>query len=174
MTEPIDLRDSNGLARCTLAVAGMDCSSCADTVEKALRRLDGVQNVMVDVVGGRVDVRYEQGRLVRGDLASAINSAGYRAQNVTGIVEASTWWHRHGRLTLAAVSGVLWVLSLIAGPLLENESVAAALAVGAMVAGGWYIIPRGIRAAMNRALDMNFLMSIAAVGALVIGEYEEA
>jgi cation transport ATPase len=33
------------------------------------------------------------------------------------------------------------------------------------VAGGWHIAPRGLRAAMNRALDMNFLMSVAAVGA---------
>lgn len=48
------------------------------------------------------------------------------------------------------------------------------LAIGAIVAGGWYIVPRGFRAAMNRALDMNFLMSIAAFGALLIGEYQEA
>ena len=174
MTEPIDLRDSNGLARCTLAVAGMDCSSCADTVEKALRRLDGVQNVMVDVVGGRVDVRYEQGRLVRGDLASAINSAGYRAQNVTGIVEASTWWHRHGRLTLAAVSGVLWVLSLIAGPLLENESAAAALAVGlamtAMHLTRTFHPPAGIDPLLvvTHEMSWQFLLFPVASGAVLL------
>ncbi|MHB1170078.1 MAG: heavy metal translocating P-type ATPase, partial [Longimicrobiales bacterium] len=151
----------------------MDCSSCADTIEKALRHLEGVEDVRVDVLGGRVVVRYAEGMLVGGDLADAINRVGYQA-NVGEERDESSWWERHGRLTLAAVSGVLWGLSLIAGPLLENESAAAALAVGAMVAGGWYIIPRGIRAAMNRALDMNFLMSIAAIGALVIGEYEEA
>ena len=184
-------------AACTLNVSGMDCSSCADTVEKALRNLEGVEDVRVDVLGGRVVVRYAKGKLARGDLAGAINRVGYRAKDVTAASrrqvfdvegmdcadearligeehEASSWWQRHGRFTLAAASGVLWVLSLIAGPLLQNESAAAALAIGAMVAGGWYIIPRGIRAAMNRALDMNFLMSIAAVGALFIGEYEEA
>ena len=235
---------SEATAACTINVSGMDCSSCADTVEKALRHLEGVEDVHVDVLGGRVVVRYAEGKLAHGDLAGAINRVGYRAKDVTGAArrdvfdvegmdcadevrlienrlgnlpgvtslgfdlvgrrlsvvgeitageveravaqlgmrarligeerEESSWWQRHGRLTLAAVSGVLWASSLIAGPLLENESAAAALAVGAMVAGGWYIIPRGIRAAMNRALDMNFLMSIAAIGALFIGEYEEA
>lgn len=244
MTELINSRDSNEAARCTLAVSGMDCSSCADTVEKALRQLEGVEDVRVDVLGGRVMVEYAEGKLERGDLAGAINRVGYRAKDLTdtsrrevfevegldcadevrliegklgnlpGVTslgfdlvrgrltvegeitapeveraaaqlgmrarligeerEEYSWWQRHGRLALAAVSGVLWVLSLIAGSGLHNESAAAVLAVGAMVAGGWYIIPRGIRAAMNRALDMNFLMSIAAVGALFIGEYEEA
>ncbi|MHB1168895.1 MAG: heavy metal translocating P-type ATPase [Longimicrobiales bacterium] len=176
---------SEATAACTLDVSGMDCSSCADTVEKALRHLEGVEDVRVDVLGGRVVVRYAEGKLARGDLAGAINRVGYGAKEVRGASrsdaqlpgeehEEPSWWDRHGRLILAAVSGVLWVSSLVAGPLLENESAAAALAVGAMVTGGWYIIPRGIRAAMNRALDMNFLMSIAAVGALFIGEYEEA
>lgn len=113
---------------CTLDVSGMDCSSCADTIEKALRHLEGVEDVRVDVLGGRVVVRYAEGTLVGGDLADAINRVGYQA-NVGEERDESSWWERHGRLTLAAVSGVLWGLSLIAGPLLENESAAAALAV---------------------------------------------
>ena len=48
------------------------------------------------------------------------------------------------------------------------------LAIGAIVAGGWHIVPRGLRAARTGALDMNFLMSIAAIGAVLIGEFQEA
>src|SRR5690606_3210586 len=99
---------------------------------------------------------------------------GMRARLEAEERSAVSWWERRGRLVLAAVAGVSWALSLAADHVLGADAVAAALAIGAIVAGGWYIIPRGIRAAMNRALDMNFLMSIAAVGALFIGEYEEA
>ena len=42
------------------------------------------------------------------------------------------------------------------------------------LAGGWYVAPRGLRAAWNWSLDMNFLMAIAAAGAWIIGEREEA
>jgi Zn2+/Cd2+-exporting ATPase len=157
-------RATPAAAHCTLDVSGMDCSSCAATVEKALRRLDGVEDVHVDVMGGRVDVAYAQHRLVRDDLAQAITRAGYRV----------TRRSRDSRLTLAVLAGVLWSLSLAAAHLMGSAAAAAALAIAAMVAGGWYIVPRGIRAALNRSLDMNFLMSIAALGALLIGEYEEA
>lgn len=232
--------DASGFT-CTLGVTGMDCSSCAQSVEKALRTLPGVRDVRADVVGGRVTVTYAEGKLARGDLAAAISRVGYRvtdgggarvvfevegmdcadevrliegklgmlpgvarlgfdmvgqrltvegeiaaaeveravaqlgmrARRVGSETPETTWWERRGRIVLAAVSGVLWMGSLAAEHLVGLDTVAAVLAVGALVAGGWHIVPRGARAAMNRALDMNFLMSLAAVGALVIGEYEE-
>jgi Zn2+/Cd2+-exporting ATPase len=75
---------------------------------------------------------------------------------------------------LAVLSGLFWAGALATEHLLHQETLSAVLAIGAIVAGGRYIVPRGIRAAMNRALDMNFLMSVAAFGALIIGEYGEA
>jgi len=221
----------------------MDCSSCVESVEKALRQLEGVDDVRVDVVGERVTVEYSGGKLARGDLESAIHRVGYRVKDgsparreifevegmdcadevrliegrlgklpcvarlrfdlvnrrltVEGEISAGeveraiaslgmrarleaeersavSWWERRGRFVLAAVAGVSWALSLAADHLLGADAVAAALAIAAIVAGGWHIVPRGIRAARNRALDMNFLMSIAAFGALSIGEYAEA
>lgn len=41
-------------ASCELRVEGMDCASCAATIERALENLEGVRDVSVDVVGGRV------------------------------------------------------------------------------------------------------------------------
>lgn len=43
---------------CTLSVGGMDCSSCAESVNNALRSLEGVQDVRVDVMGGKVTIEY--------------------------------------------------------------------------------------------------------------------
>lgn len=235
--------DTPPAASCTLSVGGMDCSSCAESIDRALRSLEGVQDVRVDVVGGRVMVKYAEGKLARGDLAGEIRRVGYRVRdgasaerevfevqgmdcaeevrliegklgNLPGVArlgfdvvnrrltvegeiavaeveravaqlgmkarllsaerKEESWWERRGRLVLAGISGILWAGSLAAEHLLGQGMLATVLAVGAIVSGGWYIIPRGIRAAMNRALDMNFLMSVAAFGALLIGEYEEA
>lgn len=235
--------EENGATSCTLEVGGMDCGSCAESVSRALRSLEGVQDVRVDVVGGRVQVEYAEGKLARGDLAGAVRRVGYRVKDdapvrealftvegmccasevrqiegkladlpgitnlkfdpvqqrlgVTGEVAPAeieraiaelgmkarligeeraeqSWWERHGRLALTLLSGFFWVSSLVADYLLGLEWIVAALAVAAVVSGGWYVFPRGYRAATNRALDMNFLMSVAAVGAIVIGAYEEA
>jgi Cd2+/Zn2+-exporting ATPase len=235
-------RTGQPASSCTLGVAGMDCSGCAKSVENALRALEGVQDVRVDVVGGKVTVRYAEGMVAHGDLAGAITRVGYRVvDGVSGrretfevegmdcadevrLIEGSlgklpgvsrlafdlvarrltvegevtaaeveraigqlgmrsrlvgeaqpetSWWERRQRFVLAALSGVLWLGSLAAEHLADQGGLAAGLAVGAIVTGGWHIVPRGVRAAMNRALDMNFLMSVAAVGAVLIGEYEE-
>ena len=62
-------------------VDGMDCASCAATVERALQQLEGVQDVQVDVVGGRVRVNYAEGKLARGDLTGAVRRVGYTVQD---------------------------------------------------------------------------------------------
>lgn len=235
--------DEDSAASCTLEVGGMDCGSCAASVERALRSLEGVQEVSVDVVGGRVRVGYAEGKLAREDLAGAIRRVGYevtedpparelafhvegmccasevrqiegRLADVPGIVELTFdavrqrlgvvgevvpgeieravaelgmkahpigvvrpdrgWWERRSRLALTVLSGLFWVLSLVADYVLASEWPVLALAVAAVVSGGWHVFPRAWQAATNRALDMNFLMAVAAVGALVIGAYEEA
>lgn len=72
------------LSTCTLGVGGMDCSSCAQTVEKALRSVEGVQDVRVDLMGERVTVAYAERALEPRDLADAIRRAGYRVLPETG------------------------------------------------------------------------------------------
>jgi Zn2+/Cd2+-exporting ATPase len=44
----------------------------------------------------------------------------------------------------------------------------------AVVAGGWFILPRAISAARRFSADMNLLMSIAVAGAIFIGAWNEA
>jgi len=34
----------------------MDCPSCADSITKALGKLEGIQDVSVDILGGKVRV----------------------------------------------------------------------------------------------------------------------
>lgn len=158
----------------------MDCASCAVTIERALKQLDGVQDVRVDVVGGRVRVGYVEGKIVRGELSDAVRRAGFSVddgetgQAAGGNAAAVSFWTRRGRLVMTLVSGVGLGVALLLGQLGAPRSVAMALLALSTLAGGWYVVPRGLRAAMNRALDMNFLMSVAALGAWIIGEQTEA
>jgi Zn2+/Cd2+-exporting ATPase len=167
-------------ATCTMEVGGMDCSGCAESVQKALRSLDGVEEVRTDVIGQRVTVRYADGAVRPGEMARVVSRLGYRVSS--GAAPGPGSPHvgepppraRRLPLVLVAVAGLLWVGALLTDVLMDAEWLTAALAVGAIATGGRYIVPRGIQAARNRSLDMNFLMSVAAVGALAIGEYQEA
>ncbi len=64
-------------ASCDLRVGGMDCPSCADGIKRSLQALEGIQDVQVDVLGGRVRVHYAEGKVARGDIAGAITRIGY-------------------------------------------------------------------------------------------------
>ena len=59
----------------------MDCASCADDVKRSLGQLEGIEDVGVDVVGGKVRVAYAEGKLARGDIAGAIRRVGYRVED---------------------------------------------------------------------------------------------
>ncbi|HEX6060308.1 MAG TPA: heavy metal translocating P-type ATPase [Gemmatimonadaceae bacterium] len=174
---------SDAATACELRVAGMDCASCAATIERSLRRLDGVRDVRVDVVGGRVRVGFAEGAVSRGALAGAIRRAGYAVEEdapaaASGVAQqgprAAQAPGRGEPLRPAIVAGLALVLGLAAKWTALPAELSLALLGVATVAGGWYVVPRGLRAARDRALDMHFLMSVAAAGAWAIGEPEEA
>ncbi|MEO7823643.1 MAG: heavy metal translocating P-type ATPase [Gemmatimonadaceae bacterium] len=166
-----------------LRVGGMTCAGCAATIESALRQVEGVSDVRIDVMGGRVRVGYTGQKNGRGDLSAAIERVGFRVEDEDAMrtsspqgerVPAQSFWARRGRILMTVISGVALGLALLVGVLEAPSQIALALLAVSTITGGWYIVPRGLQAARNRALDMSFLMSVAAAGAWIIGEQTEA
>ncbi len=82
------------------------------------------------------------------------------------------------------VAGGLWVLGILvallarapdqAGWLRLRLDAAGLIFLAAALIGGWNFFPKGVRSARTLKLDMNFLMTVAIIGALLIGESLEA
>ena len=83
-------------------------------------------------------------------------------------------WERHGRLVLTIAAGIALIVALVVAQLGGPAIAVTALLAVSTIAGAWYIVPPGVRGARRGALDMNFLMSLAAAGAWIIGEPAEA
>ena len=61
----------------TVTVKGMSCNHCVMSVTKALTKLDGIQNVHVDLQKG--EVRFDNTKAVALDkIEKAITDAGYQ------------------------------------------------------------------------------------------------
>ena len=60
----------------TYDVVGMTCDHCARSVGNEIRKIDGVDDVTVDLVSGLVTVE-SVGDLVAAEVASAVVEAGY-------------------------------------------------------------------------------------------------
>jgi copper chaperone CopZ len=61
----------------TLAITGMTCSGCANTVKRVLSRVPGVTRAEVDLASGRAAV---SGTARPEDLVAVVRAAGFSAQ----------------------------------------------------------------------------------------------
>src|SRR4030067_715382 len=63
--------------RITLPITGMTCANCVATIERNLRRLDGVQSAVVSLASERASVEYDPARIDQEALVARIRRAGY-------------------------------------------------------------------------------------------------
>ena len=163
----------------TLAAEGMDCPSCARTARRRLLEFGGVHSVDPDIIAQRVTVTVDPGSADPEDLRRALGALGYGDASAPKAQE--TGHDADARAPLlrrlpphVAFGGALWLLTIAATLSSLRPLAVALLATATVVATGWHILPRAFAAGRRGTLDMHVLMSVAALGALLIGEYVEA
>ena len=61
----------------TLPITGMTCANCVATVERNLKKLDGVAGATVNLSSERATVEFDASKLGLGDMIARVNRAGY-------------------------------------------------------------------------------------------------
>lgn len=61
-----------------LPILGMDCPSCALTIEKRLRKLEGIKEAKVNYITQDVAVIYDPSKIRIPEIEKAIEELGYR------------------------------------------------------------------------------------------------
>lgn len=69
-----------------LAVSGMSCGHCADTVKNALLSQTGVRNATVHLDSGTAEIEYEEREVIPEQLIAAVSEEGYPATFAGGDV----------------------------------------------------------------------------------------
>lgn len=161
----------------------MDCADCALKLEKGVHALDGVTACSVSFATTRMSLVYDPSRLNIDRVAQRVRSMGYAVAPANRPASASpggweTWRDRlrsRPRDAMTLLSGML--LALAAGASLANLSPAlvTGLLAASILAGGVFIFRKAWSSLrINRELDINVLMTLAVVGAVIIGEWAEA
>ncbi len=67
------------MASIKLSVSGMTCDHCVAKVEQALKDVDGVWGVVVELDGGTAEVDFDDAKAGPDALTEAVTAAGYEA-----------------------------------------------------------------------------------------------
>ncbi len=157
----------------TLRLTGLDCADCAAKLEKKLSALPWVEAANINFGASKLNIRYS-GTVE--DVVRIVEESGYGAEVVNGI-EAKpklTFWQRNRKVLLTAASGTFVGAGLLLSLLGVSSAIQIPIYLLAMVTGGYYVARSGLYSLKTLSLDMNFLMTVAAVGAAAIGEWSEA
>lgn len=155
-----------------LRIDGMDCASCALTLERVVGATAGVERAAVNVSTARMSVHHAAS-IGAPELAAAVQRAGFRLRP-SEVVARVDWW-RTPRSVRLAVSSLLFVLGL-AGTFANvgSDALVTSSLIVALVVGGWSVFRAAWVGIRSRSLDMNVLMASATVGAGILGQWPEA
>ncbi|MEX2672134.1 MAG: hypothetical protein WD294_08510, partial [Phycisphaeraceae bacterium] len=171
-------------------VHGLCCGSEVKSLKQAVGpRVGGEQNLAFDILQSRMTVLVDLEQASDEQVLEGVRRAGLDAEpwDQPPRSERLGFWQNHGRALLAAVSGVVLVLAFIVHAVRAGDVLTALAGEGvgaplpsvmlyalSIAAGIWYVVPKAWLALRSLRPDMNLLMMIAVVGAVLIGEWFEA
>ncbi|MFL7795125.1 MAG: heavy metal translocating P-type ATPase [Anaerolineae bacterium] len=156
-------------------VKGLDCAECARTLEQGVAAMDGVHKAEVNFALARLTLDFDPQETDEQAVVGRVRELGYD-------VETSTQEQRglganlrqHRNIVLTGSAGVLIVLAYLLHLIGAPDIASHAFYIVATVVAGFLSVRAAWAALRNvHTLDMNVLMTLAAIGALVIGEFEE-
>jgi Cd2+/Zn2+-exporting ATPase len=169
-------------------IDGMDCANCALTLERSLSRLEGVERVQVSFTTAKLQA---SGIFDPQALVSRVHALGYRVivqqpeptpadmQETRDGVLGFLRFLRSSRQTTIALLAALLLLASLPFSFFPNSLLTSSaqmiLHLAVVLLAGAPIAFRGVRAlGAGRQVTIDLLMSIATVGAVLIGETGEA
>lgn len=159
-------------AESVFKIEGMDCHEEVAILERRLKTLAGLEALHADILGQRLNIKYDAAKLSASTIAEAVAQTGMRA------------WLEHEQPTGSAPSPATRRVFVVASGLLagagmaleyaglDHRAVVATFALS-IVSGGVYSVRRALHAARSLSLDINVLMLVAVCGAMVLGEWSE-
>ena len=162
-----------GFRRTVFRVSGMDCGDCAAKLEKRLASMSGVRSATINFGAGKLTIDHA---IADSAIVQAVKHAGYGAikdaQARHPPVTETSWW-KNARTLSTLVSGILLAIATALDWFgITGNIVVLSYALTAVI-GGFHAAKSGLYSLRSLSLDMNFLMTVAIIGAAAIGEWSE-
>jgi Cd2+/Zn2+-exporting ATPase len=163
-----------GKSKIIVNIENIHCGDCALNIERSVEHVPGVLSAEVSYVLSSATIYYDPHRVEEERIKKAITKPGYAVRE-TLAERTRTFWKERRSLIFLCLSGVTlglsWIFTWIGlGPL----SLPTALAIVSLILGGYPIVKSAVQTLLIPDLNVDTLVSIAAISATAVGAYREA
>src|SRR5699024_7341282 len=152
----------------TFLIEGMDCGSCAKSIEKHLNTLSYVNDAQVSFSTGKMQVDFEGNQTK--NIENEVSKIGYSAISQSSNKNNNTKWHLFSKPIISILFLALGIgSSTISLPIWVTNL----MYIITIIISGIRPLKSAYYAIKSKSLDMNVLMSVAVIGAVLIGEFFE-
>ena len=155
----------------TYRIEGLSCANCANIFENNVKNIEGVTDAKVNFGASKI---YVQGSATIEDIekAGAFEHLKIRDEKEKKIEKTPFW--KQKETYKVYISALLIVMSWVISQLYGEEHFIPTIGYGAAILiGGYTLFITGLKNLAKLTFDMNTLMTIAIIGAALIGEWSE-
>lgn len=154
----------------TYRVQGFSCANCANTFEKNVKDLHGVVEAQVNFGASKLTV-YGDATVEDLERAGAFEHLKVRPENEKAIETKEPFWKAYGHVIVSALLLLVGVVSYFMNG--EGHLWTVSLFASSIVIGGYSLFKAGFYNLIRLRFNMKTLMTVAVIGAALIGEWLE-
>ncbi|NLP00636.1 MAG: cadmium-translocating P-type ATPase [Clostridiaceae bacterium] len=160
-------------------LAGISCVNCAGKIEASIRKLDGVNNANLNYPLSKLSIEIADNEALTQiekqiqEVLDRIETGSKLVKNDDGHVNGDD---NYGMSKMTLFIYIFAAISYFVGFfLVKNPAIKLILFVITYIVFGHKVLIKSVKnISKGNVFDENFLMSIASIGAFIIGEYPEA
>ena len=156
-----------------LQVPDLCCATEQRIIEKQIQSLKNISKIHCDFINKTVTVEHE---LEEKDISKVLKKSGFDSNILSSfsLVVENKPITKTTTFKTTVIATVLTAFAILFENVFDLKDFAFILFISAIIFGGWSIAKKAWYSIKNLSLDMNMLMTAAVIGALFIGETEEA
>jgi len=175
-----------GTQRITLRIGGMTCASCAQTVENALRKMEGVREANVNLATEKATISYSLGEIGFGEIKDVVENVGYQVLGREGQrvkfeeeenreLQAFSTARKRALIAWAlTIPIILWMIpDMILGVAWPNSTVfnlgMIAIATPILFYPGWTTYKSAAKSIRHRTANMDVLIMLGTLASFLTG-----
>ncbi|ABR49409.1 heavy metal translocating P-type ATPase [Alkaliphilus metalliredigens QYMF] len=162
----------------TLKVSGMTCTSCSNTVEKGLNKMDGITSANVNFAAEKVTIEYEPKKIRLIEMQKKVSELGYelnlQEEEDDGIDEDEIKIRKTAKtmkisIALSSVIMGLMIIHMFVTPIPGYLPIVALLGLPIIFGTGRHVHVGSWKALKNKSPNMDVLVTLGSLPPYLIG-----